>query len=95
MFNPVTAAANFLRLRHAYRTVFASDDGKLVLQDLAKFAGLRQELAVPGDTHATYHSLGKRRVLLRILSMSNMSEAEVLRRMQQLEEDDRNGSVQA
>lgn len=67
------------RTRQAYKRVFASDDGKLVLSDLSKFACINRPTFVPGDPFETHINEGMRRVPLRIFSFINMSDGEMMR----------------
>ncbi|WP_428247227.1 hypothetical protein [Ferrovibrio sp.] len=77
---------DLMRRTHAYRTLFASEDGQLVLRDLIAFSGLHANPTAGSDTHATYFNLGMQRVVRRIAAFTNMSDAELLRLSQQLEE---------
>lgn len=55
-------------VRAAYREVFESDAGKVVLRDLYAFCGAMTPTAVLSDSLATFFNEGKRRVYLRVFS---------------------------
>lgn len=55
-------------IRSAYREIFESDAGKIVLKDLYSFCGAMTPTAVLSDSLATFYNEGKRRVYLRIFS---------------------------
>ena len=67
------------RTRNAYKRLFATDDGQVVLRDLAKFCGVDRPSSVPGDPFATHVNDGMRRVALRVFNFINMSDAEMMR----------------
>lgn len=79
-----------LRRRQAtYQAVFASTpEGKRVLAELCRKAGLDRDVFVPGDPYQTAYQAGARRLVLHILNSLHMSEAEMLRLMKDLEDDD-------
>ncbi|WP_022729769.1 hypothetical protein [Fodinicurvata sediminis] len=66
----------FLRLRRAYKRVFAGNDGALVLGDLCEQGNLNAQVHMPGDPQETAFRDGQRRMALRILGFLNMSEAD-------------------
>jgi hypothetical protein len=66
-----------------YRAVFGSDAGRRVLADLYDFCGVgRDDMPFGGETTGLYlaHETGKRRVALRIASILNHDDGELLRR---------------
>lgn len=67
-------------LTAAYREVFASEQGKLVLDDLMKFTGVMRQSHVPGDPLDTAFLEGKRRVGLRILAQMEVAPREAMGR---------------
>lgn len=67
------------RRRDDYRRVFGTPEGRRVLADLLREAGLREELLAPGDPLGTGHGLGRRRVGLHIVAILEMSDAEIMR----------------
>lgn len=77
---------DLMRRAHAYRTVFAGEDGQIILRDLIAFSRLHENPTAGSDTHATYFNLGMQRIVRRIAGLCNMSDAELLRLSQQLEE---------
>lgn len=78
-----------LRRKHDYRTAFATPEGQRVLADLFGFCGVGRDMADPQNANHTYYNLGKQRVALRIAACLNMSDADVLRLAQNLEEQAR------
>jgi hypothetical protein len=69
------------RRNAAYREIFATDAGRIVLADLARFCNAGRELFVPGDPHQTAYNVGKLRVLSRIRSFLDIDDAELGRVM--------------
>lgn len=65
-------------LAHAYKRLFASSDGKLVLKDLEFFCGQNKSSVCEQspNPHQTMFAEGKRRVFLRINSKLNYKENE-------------------
>lgn len=74
------------RRRHLYRMVFNSPEGQVVLRDLMRFCGIRQEQFTPGSFEDTAYALGKRRVGLRIASIMHLSDGELVKLADQPEE---------
>ena len=68
---------NRAKNRKMYRTCFESEAGKHVLEDLRGFTGEGTDLFVSESATSTAYNLGMRRVLLRIQSWLNMTQAEV------------------
>ncbi len=57
-------------LKHAYKRLFKTDDGKIVLNDLEKFCGfLNTSTNVEWNPYQTFFAEGRRRVFLRIIGM--------------------------
>ena len=56
-------------LREAYKQIFNSDDGKIVLSDLEKRCHFWSTTNVKGDSHESAYMEGQRSVLLFIKSM--------------------------
>jgi hypothetical protein len=56
-------------LREAYKKIFESDDGKLVIKDLEKRCHFMSTTNVKGDSHESAYMEGQRSVLLFIKSM--------------------------
>lgn len=65
--------------RRLYRTVFQTEEGKRVLADIFDACGVGRQIAVPGDPHGTYFNDGMRRVGLRIASILDMTDEEIIR----------------
>ncbi len=77
------------RVQRAYREVFSTPAGRRVLNDLLGFTHFNDDPLVPGMPDATAHTLGKQRVVRRILSFLYRSEADLAKRaMQATTEDD-------
>lgn len=59
------------RLEQAYAAVFDdSENARIVMADLLKFGHVFDQLHTPGDPNHTAHLDGRRRVVLRVLSLS-------------------------
>ena len=62
-------------LMQAYKRLFQTDDGKMILEDLERFCGfLKTSTNVQWNPYQTMFSEGKRRVFLRIDSMLRRRE---------------------
>lgn len=59
------------RVKAAYRRVFESPEGQLVLRHLMKEGFVFKSTFVAGDMHQTALNEGSRRVVLSILKMAN------------------------
>lgn len=55
------------RLHEAYKAVFGSADGKRVLADILKHAGVLETSMIAGDAHMTAFNEGKRALALGVL----------------------------
>lgn len=73
------------RRRHLYRQVFGTPEGKVVLADLLRFCRISATVVVPGDSIMTGYHDGLRRVGLRIASLVQMTDEEILRVASQAE----------
>lgn len=63
-------------MRSQYRMVFGTPEGKAVLTDMARSAGMYDDCI--GSSHdETQRNLGARRFVLRILKLLRMSEEEL------------------
>jgi hypothetical protein len=63
---------------HAYRTVFAaSDDGRRVLADLARYCRAGCTSFVAGDPHQTAFNEGARDAFLHIVELVGLAPAEI------------------
>lgn len=61
---------------NAYRRLFSTEDGKLVLEDLMK-SNFLGRTAIGNDTHHTYYNEGARDLVLRILHTCNLQEKQI------------------
>lgn len=64
----------------AYRDVFASDQGKLILKDLIKECHVASPVMAE-DTNETFFNEGKRNVFLYIMNRTNLDPDEVFKRI--------------
>ena len=64
----IDGPARNLRRKRAYRTVFATEEGKTVLADLYRFCGVEAQ-SFANDPCQTAFNEGRRRVALRIAHM--------------------------
>lgn len=69
------SAAATKRLQ-AYRRLFSTDDGKLVLEDLMKSCYVKGSV-VGKDPYETYYNEGARSVVLRIMQTVGITEAQI------------------
>ena len=63
---------------NAYRRLFSTDDGQVVLKDLMQSCYLSRSIIGP-SVHDTYFNEGVRSVVLRILGTVNMDEKQIER----------------
>jgi hypothetical protein len=71
----------------AYRRLFSTEDGQLVLRDLMR-VGFINRSVVGTDTHDTYFNEGIRSVVLRILQTAQMTENEILKLREHMTRED-------
>jgi hypothetical protein len=71
------------RLAQAYRAVFESPEGEVVLAHLCKVGHVFSPTAVAGDPHMTYMQEGERRMVLSIMKILKTDFS----KLQQLMED--------
>jgi len=62
----------------AYRRVFDSPDGKIILRHLARECFLYRTTFVAGDTNQSAMNEGSRRVVLSILRKANLDQKQLL-----------------
>lgn len=79
-----------VRLARAYKTLFNSKEGQLVLSDLLKISGYFSAVTAPRDGFTTAFMDGRRALMTDILKRSNVSEKRVIKVLEKLEqgEDD-------
>ena len=65
------------RRTEIYKRVFGTDDGKLVLEDLADFCRMKETAFVPGDIYGTVYQEGMKNVYLHILRVLNLTDKEI------------------
>ena len=61
-------------LRGAYRRLFESPDGKIVLQNLMRSHFMLRNTVVAGDPNLTHFNEGQRAVVLKILTLLHVDE---------------------
>jgi hypothetical protein len=71
------------RLAAAYRAVFGSPEGKLVLADLLRRGGILETSHVPGDACSTAFQEGRRAMALDIIAELRWSDGELVQLAQQ------------
>ncbi len=74
---------NKYALVEAYRSVFETPQGEVVLAHLAKTCHVFEPVAVQGDPHMTYMRDGERRVVLSILKTLNYDLGKLQQLMEQ------------
>jgi hypothetical protein len=62
----------------AYRAVFETPEGEIVLQDILREGGLLEVATVDGDPYATHFRDGKRALALHIVETLSWSESQVV-----------------
>lgn len=73
-----TAADPRAKLGAAYRRLFESPDGQVVLADLMNRCGLLQTSMTAGEPHMTSFREGRRAIALEIAQLMQWSEMEIL-----------------
>jgi len=63
-------------MRSKYRAVFSSSEGRAVLEDMAKSAGMYDD-RIGVDDRETNQLLGERRLFLKITKMLSMTEEQI------------------
>ena len=76
----------------AYRALFNSAMGEVVLRDMMRAAGFARTTYVPGSFDATAHNEGHRAFVLRTAKMANISEDQLLQMMMTPDNTDFGGS---
>ncbi len=77
-----------MALRDAYRRVFDSEDGRMILADLVRLTGTGDCL-VAGDPYTTHYNLGAYRVLRHIQAQGHVSDRAILMAITDTAEADR------
>ena len=72
-----------LYLRKAYRHVFSTEDGKIVLRHLMRSCFMVAPTFVAGDPHQSAMNEGSRRVVLSILKLLKVDEKELQKQIEQ------------
>lgn len=75
------------KLNEAYKKVFDSKDGELVLTDLCKKGFILDTTYVPNNAHETSHREGMRRLILSILRFLNKRPEDILQMLKLQQED--------
>lgn len=76
-----------LSIRKSFRQVFNTDDGKAVLAYLSKQCFMTTSTFVAGDPHQSAMNEGSRRVVLSIITLLNMDEKDLLKQIQEQENE--------
>lgn len=87
IFRPARDQFDKLELARAYRDVFTTPQGQIVLKHLITVCGVLTPTYVRGDSHETAHNEGRRDVVVGILRMLN-TDPDALSNMLELEEND-------
>jgi DNA/RNA-binding domain of Phe-tRNA-synthetase-like protein len=73
---------------NAYRRLFSTEDGQIVLKDLARSCFMNRSV-IGKDANDTYFNEGARSVILRIFETSEMSTQQVDALVKRMREEDR------
>lgn len=76
-----------------YKKVFSTPEGKRVLADLAKKAGLLATNYVPNDPHGTSYNEGARSIVLHIFKSTKTDITNLTSRILEAEEDADTGEI--
>lgn len=68
-----------LNKRKAYRNIFSTEDGKIVLRHLCKTCCVTSPAFVAGDAQTTAYNNGKRDIVLAILRFVHASDEDIRR----------------
>lgn len=71
----------------AYRRIFNSPEGQLILRDMMKASGFTRTNYVPGSFDATAHNEGQRAMVLRCAKMAHIDEAKLIELLLQQQSD--------
>lgn len=74
---PAQLAFKRLYLARVYKRFLRSEDGKMILEDLMRFAKYNGDVFHPGEADKTAYYLGMRRLILRMLSFASMTKEEI------------------
>ena len=83
MSNPLKHFQRAAEIRGAYRRVFESEDGKIILAHLAKYTGVTQNKFHPDHRIAAFHE-GMRAVWIQIVKLLASDERQFQKRIQDI-----------
>lgn len=72
-----------LRTSGAYRRVFESEDGKIILRHLARAGFLNRSTFVAGDPHQTSLNEGSRRLVLSMMRIAKIDPQKLVNEMEE------------
>lgn len=72
-----------LAMRKAYRTIFSTEDGKIVLRHLCKNGCVTSPAFVAGDAQTTAYNNGKRDIVLAMLRYVHSSDDDIRRAIEE------------
>ena len=78
------------RLIKAYKSLFNSEDGSLVLKNLLQISGYFCPVSKPSDIISTAFADGKRAMMTEILRRTNVSQERIVRVFKELNEEAEN-----
>ena len=73
----VFGAKRGVGVAHAYRNLFAADEGRLVLDDLARYCRAGTTSFTAGDPHQTAFNEGARDTFLHIAELAGLTPADI------------------
>lgn len=77
-----------IRLLKAYKALFNSEDGRLVLNDLMKLSGYYVPVTKPRDAFYTAFLDGKRAMMTEILRRAHVSQERIVRVYRELTQEE-------
>lgn len=77
-----------IRLWKAYRSLFNSEDGRLVLNDLLKVSGYFRPVTTARDVVSTAFLDGRRSMMTEVLRKTNISQERIARAYRELTKEE-------
>lgn len=78
---------NAIKMIDMYKTLFASNNGRLILHDLCMKCGMFQSSHTVGDSHSMAFNEGRRSVVIEILDIINKDQSKILQQFSESKVD--------